>query len=61
MEFKPLLLFSYLLLIFLFSLLSEIIHKQPGVRRTWGRGSGSFSLRAEVNVKSMLIHYLNTA
>ena len=66
MEIKALvILFVYLLPIFLFNLLRVIMHKQPGVRiEELGQGTGvilELTLRAEVNVKIMLIHYLNNA
>ena len=47
------------LLIFLFNLLSVIIHKQPGVRRSWGRRPGSFSsfdTCIDINIMSFSLH-----
>ena len=61
------LLFCSSISIFLFNLLSVIIQKQPDVRRSWGRGPGSFrSWRYEpkyINVNIMLntfFHNINS-
>ena len=65
MEIKPLVILLFIYLICLFNFLRVIMHKQPGVKiEELGQGTGvvlELTLRAEVNVKIILIHYLNNA